>query len=33
MTENLAFYHRLGYCEEDKRLEDGYHRVYFVKVL
>jgi ribosomal protein S18 acetylase RimI-like enzyme len=33
MTENLAFYHRLGYCEEDKRLEDGYHRVYFVKML
>jgi ribosomal protein S18 acetylase RimI-like enzyme len=33
MTENLAFYHRLGYREEDKRLEDGYRRVYFVKVL
>jgi ribosomal protein S18 acetylase RimI-like enzyme len=33
MTENLAFYRRLGYHEEDKRLEDGYRRVYFVKAL
>ena len=33
MAENLAFYRRLGYREEDKRLEDGYSRIYLVKIL
>lgn len=33
MTESLAFYPRLGYREVDRRVEDGYSRVYFVKAL
>ncbi|HEX8102317.1 MAG TPA: GNAT family N-acetyltransferase [Solirubrobacteraceae bacterium] len=31
MTESLAFYPRLGYREVDRRVEDGYSRVYFKK--
>ena len=31
MTENLAYYPRLGFRETDRREEDGYHRVYFEK--
>lgn len=31
MTENLAMYPRLGYCEIDRRKEDGFERVYFRK--
>jgi ribosomal protein S18 acetylase RimI-like enzyme len=33
MTENLAMYPHLGYVEVDRRVEDGYKRVYFVKDL
>jgi ribosomal protein S18 acetylase RimI-like enzyme len=33
MTENLAIYRRLGYREVDRRLEDGYRRVFLEKVL
>jgi ribosomal protein S18 acetylase RimI-like enzyme len=31
MTENLAYYPRLGFRETDRREEDGYNRVYFEK--
>jgi ribosomal protein S18 acetylase RimI-like enzyme len=31
MTENLAFYPRLGYREDDRRGEAGFSRVYFSK--
>jgi ribosomal protein S18 acetylase RimI-like enzyme len=31
MTENLAYYPRLGFRETDRREEDGYKRVYFEK--
>jgi ribosomal protein S18 acetylase RimI-like enzyme len=31
MTENLAYYPRLGFRETDRREEDGYSRVYFEK--
>src|SRR5690242_10098817 len=31
MTENLALYPRLGYVEVDRRVDDGYDRVYFTK--
>lgn len=31
MTENLAMYPKLGYIEVDRRREDGFDRVYFVK--
>lgn len=31
MTENLAFYPRLGYHETGRRSEDGYDRVFFAK--
>ncbi|WP_409422095.1 GNAT family N-acetyltransferase [Pseudaeromonas sp. ZJS20] len=31
MTENLAMYPRLGYQEYDRRLDEGYHRVFFRK--
>jgi ribosomal protein S18 acetylase RimI-like enzyme len=31
MTENLAYYPRLGFRETDHREEDGYSRVYFEK--
>lgn len=33
MTENLRFYHRLGFEEEGRRMEDGYNRVFLRKVL
>ncbi|MEO1066108.1 MAG: GNAT family N-acetyltransferase [Pseudomonadota bacterium] len=33
MTENLAFYPKLGYREIDRRTEDGFKRVYFRKEL
>jgi len=33
MTENLQLYPRLGYEEFDRRLEDGFDRVYFKKAL
>ncbi len=33
MTENLALYPRLGYRETDRRIEDGFRRVFFRKVL
>ena len=33
MTENLAYYPKLGYEEIDRRSEDGYNRVYFRKTL
>ncbi len=31
MTENLAYYSKLGYEEVDRRTEGGYNRVYFCK--
>ena len=33
MTENLGLYPRLGYRQFDRRLEDGFDRVYFEKDL
>lgn len=33
MAENLAIYPRLGYAEVDRRVEDGFSRVYFEKSL
>lgn len=33
MTENLTFYPRIGYREDDRRDEDGFSRVYFSKRL
>jgi hypothetical protein len=33
MTENLAFYPRLGYEEVDRRTDGGFERVFFVKRL
>jgi ribosomal protein S18 acetylase RimI-like enzyme len=33
MTENLAYYPKLGYEEVERRREDGYDRVYFRKTL
>lgn len=33
MTENIAFYKGLGFREVDRRLEDGYRRVYLNKNL
>ena len=33
MTGNLAIYPRLGYVETDRRIEDGFDRVYFRKEL
>lgn len=33
MTENIAYYQRLGYEEVERRIEDGYHRVFFCKSL
>jgi ribosomal protein S18 acetylase RimI-like enzyme len=32
MFENLVLYTKLGYVEFDRRLEEGFHRVYFRKV-
>lgn len=31
MTENLAFYPRLGYTEVDRRTDHGFERVFFAK--
>lgn len=31
MTENLEFYPRMGYAEVDRRSQDGFDRVFFVK--
>lgn len=33
MTENLAFYPRLGYTEIDRRTDNGFERVFFEKRL
>lgn len=33
MSANLAIYPKLGYVEIGRRFEDGFHRVYFRKVL
>ncbi|KGB80549.1 acetyltransferase [Rhodovulum sp. NI22] len=33
MTENLSIYLRLGYVEVERRVEDGFKRVYFEKTL
>lgn len=33
MTENLAIYAHLGYVEEDRRVEDGFERVFLTKRL
>ena len=33
MAENLAIYPRLGYVEVDRRIEDGFRRVFFEKTL
>lgn len=33
MTENIRYYHGLGFVEVGRRLENGYRRVYFVKPL
>ena len=33
MTENLPFYERLGYHVTERRSEDGYDRLYFLKRL
>jgi ribosomal protein S18 acetylase RimI-like enzyme len=33
MTENQAIYARLGYAEVERRVEDGYRRIYMEKPL
>jgi ribosomal protein S18 acetylase RimI-like enzyme len=33
MTENLAFYPRLGFVEVERRLDDGFRRVFMRKTL
>lgn len=33
MTENLAFYPRLGYVEVDRRMDEGFRRVFMRKTL
>lgn len=33
MTENLAYYPRMGYAETHRAVENGYHRVFFAKRL
>ena len=33
MTENLAFYQKLGFEEDARHVEDGYHRVFLRKQL
>jgi ribosomal protein S18 acetylase RimI-like enzyme len=33
MTENLAFYPRLGYRQVGRRVEEGFRRVYYTKSL
>lgn len=33
MTENLDYYPRRGFTETDRRVEDGFRRVYFAKAV
>ncbi|KAJ4386883.1 hypothetical protein N0V93_009782 [Gnomoniopsis smithogilvyi] len=33
MVENLGIYAKMGFVEVERRVEDGYHRVYFRKTL
>lgn len=33
MTENIRFYHKHGFEEESRRVQDGYHRVFLRKGL
>jgi len=33
MVENLALYAKLGFVETERRVEDGFRRVYFSKAL
>jgi ribosomal protein S18 acetylase RimI-like enzyme len=33
MTENIAYYHRLGYEEVERRTEQGFRRVFMRKIL
>lgn len=33
MTENLAFYHRLGFLETRRRLDEGSRRIFLLKTL
>lgn len=33
MTENLRLYPSLGFVETGRRVEDGYRRVYFRKLI
>ena len=33
MTENFPFYHKLGFEEEGRSVQDGYHRVFLRKRL
>ncbi len=33
MTENLSYYPRRGYRETHRAVQDGYHRVFFSKVV
>ena len=33
MTETLRFYQKLGFEEEGRRVQDGYHRVFLWKGL
>lgn len=33
MTENLELYPHLGYTEVDRRVDEGFHRVFFVKTV
>ena len=33
MIENIPYYEKLGYVESERRLEEGYHRVFFRKAL
>jgi hypothetical protein len=33
LYQNLLFYQKLGFEEEDRHMQDGYHRVFLHKVL
>jgi len=33
MTENLKYYPKFGFIEVDRRIEDGFNRVYMSKPL
>lgn len=33
MTENIVLYPKMGFCEVERKMEDGYSRVYFRKTL